>query len=76
MPANSKIRSAPGFQPDCAWETGFAESDPKPLAPAPNVLANLNGQIPVLFNFSDKPTNQALEAGLGNNLRRMASIFI
>ena len=26
MPANSKIRSAPGFQPDCAWETAFLES--------------------------------------------------
>jgi hypothetical protein len=36
---------------DLAWETGFAESDPKPLAPA-RVLANLNGQIAVLFNFS------------------------
>jgi len=43
-------------------ETGFAESDPEPLAPAPSVLANLNlnGQIAVLFHFSDKPTNQAL----------------
>jgi len=38
----------------------FAESDPKPLAPAPSVLANLNGQIAVLFHFSAKPTNQAL----------------
>jgi hypothetical protein len=43
-------------QPDYAWETGIAESDPKPLAPAPSVLANLNCQIAVLFNFSDKPT--------------------
>ena len=25
MPANSKIRSAAGFQPDCAWE-GFPEN--------------------------------------------------
>ena len=41
-------------------KNGLAESDPKPLAPAPSVLANLNGQIAVLFHFSDKPTNQAL----------------
>ena len=47
---------------DLAWETGFPESDPKPLAPAPSALANLNCQMAVLFNFSDKPTYRQLTA--------------
>jgi hypothetical protein len=50
---------------DLARQTAFAESDPKPLAPAPSVLANLNGQIAVLFNFSDKPTELAIDESAG-----------